>query len=259
MFSKRVVYRLAISVLLLSAVACGQKKIELLTGLDENNANLVISALLSHGIQSAKLREEENLTVIIAEKDIAESIAILNAKGLPNANRQTLGEIFKKEGMISTPLEERARYIYALSQELEFTLSKIDYVVLTRVHIVLAERIAPGQPVQPASAAVFIKHKAQLDPDTVEKKVKRLVAASVPSLAENVDSKVTISFIKTEQKDPEISLKLYKGVIVKEQSLPKLKRHFIMAYLIQAALFIALCILIFFLYREKQKSLQQSV
>lgn len=254
MLVKRLIKLLAMSLLLTGLSACGQKKIELLTNLDENNANLVISALLSHGIQSSKIREEETLTVIISEKDMAEAVSILQAKGLPNSNRHTLGEIFKKEGMISSPLEERARYIYALSQELEFTLSKIDYVILTRVHIVLPERIAPGQPIQPASAAVFIKHKKQLDPDTIEKKIKRLVTASIPSLAEAVDSKVTISFVETDQKDPEVVLEFYKGVIVKDNSLPILKRHFFISRIIQIILSFSLFFVIFLYYREKKKS-----
>ena len=87
----------------------------------------------------------------------------------PKVARATLGDTFRKEGVISTPLEERARYIYALSQELEATLSNIDGVIVARVHVVLPERVAPGEPVQPASASVFIKHDPRLEPDSIRR------------------------------------------------------------------------------------------
>lgn len=111
------------------------------------------------------------------------AVRVLNAAGLPRQSRASLGDIFKKEGVISTPLEERARYIYALSQELEATLSQIDGVIVARVHVVLPERIAPGEPVQPASAAVFIKHSAALDPDSVRGRIQQMVASSIPGMS----------------------------------------------------------------------------
>ena len=98
---------------------------------------------------------------------IGRAVRTLEAAGLPRVARATLGDTFRKEGVISTPLEERARYIYALSQELETTLSNIDGVIVARVHVVLPERVAPGEPVQPASASVFIKHDPRLDPDNI--------------------------------------------------------------------------------------------
>lgn len=99
--------------------------------------------------------------------------------------------------MISTPLEERARYIYALSQELETTLSNIDGVIVARVHVVLPERVAPGEPVQPASASVFIKHDPRLDPDSIRARVRRMVASSLPGMATAVDNsqKLTVVFV----------------------------------------------------------------
>jgi len=242
-----VLKRIAFIIVLASFLsACGSKKIELLSGLDESNANDVVAALLMQGIQAEKIKVEETLSVFILEKNMVESVSLLSAKGLPNRSHQSLGEIFKKEGMISTPLEERARYIYGLSQELEHTLSRIDYVLLARVHIVLAERIAPGQPVQPASAAVFIKHKPELDPDTIANKIRRIVSGSVPSLAKNAESKIAISFVESSQERPEIELVDYKGIIVKLESIGKLKWRFYHTYIAYTIILI-LCLLSAFL------------
>ncbi|MFH7423056.1 EscJ/YscJ/HrcJ family type III secretion inner membrane ring protein, partial [Pseudomonas syringae pv. tagetis] len=74
------------------------------------------------------------------------------------------------------------RYIYALSQELEASLSQIDGVIVARVHVLLPERIAPGEPVQPASAAVFIKHYASHEPDSVRGRIKHIVAITITAL-----------------------------------------------------------------------------
>jgi type III secretion protein J len=160
---------------------CSQQT-DLFGGLSEQDANEVIATLAEHSIEAHKRSEKTGLVVAIDSDQINRAIRVLDAAGLPRQTRASLGEIFKKEGVISTPLEERARYIYALSQELEATLSQIDGVVVARVHVVLPERIAPGEPVQPASAAVFIKHTATLDPDSVRGRIQQMVASSIPGM-----------------------------------------------------------------------------
>ncbi|WP_063339736.1 MULTISPECIES: type III secretion system inner membrane ring lipoprotein SctJ [unclassified Marinomonas] len=234
--------------------ACSDKKIELLSGLDERNANQVVAELLSQGLKAEKVKADDALSVLIPEADMAASVALITAKGLPNRSHQSLGDIFKKEGMISTPLEEHVRYIYALSQELEHTLSKIDYVLLSRVHIVLPEQIAPGQPIQPASAAVFIKHKKQLDPDTIEKKIRRIVAASVPSLYRNAEDKITVSFIEASQPEVQVKLRAYKDIILTQDTLPKLENYFLIAYGVLATLLFIMVFLLFQLIKLKSSN-----
>ena len=163
---------------------------DLFTGLSEQDANEVIARLVDQHIDAQKRLEKSGVVVTVAVNDMNRAVHVLDAAGLPRRSRTSLGEMFKKEGVISTPLEERARYIYALSQELESTLSQIDGVVVARVHVVLPERIAPGEPVQPASAAVFIKHTAALDPDTVRARIQQMVASSIPGMStEGTDSK----------------------------------------------------------------------
>lgn len=175
--------------LCLMLVGCGDR-VELFRGLTEQDANDVIAELADQHIQADKRIDKEGVSVLADGSQINRAVRVLDAAGLPRRSRETLGEIFKKEGVISTPLEERARYIYALSQELESTLSQIDGVVVARVHVVLPERIAPGEPVQPASAAVFIKHTAALDTDGVRARIHQMVASSIPGMAnEPPDSK----------------------------------------------------------------------
>lgn len=180
--------------LLLSACS---DRVELHRQLTEQEANEVIAELADKHIRATKVPAKDGVIVVVNVTDIARAVRTLEAVGLPRTARATLGDTFRKEGVISTPLEERARYIYALSQELETTLSNIDGVIVARVHVVLPERVAPGEPVQPASASVFIKHDPRLDPDNIRARVRRMVASSIPGMATAVDNpqKITVVFV----------------------------------------------------------------
>jgi len=188
---------------LLCLTACS-RTIELQTNVPENDANEMVGVLLKQGVFAEKKTTKEGATVLVPEADIGQAMDILTAHGLPHKQTMGLGEIFKKEGMISTPLEERARYIFGLSQELEKTLSQIDYVVSARVHVVLPERIAPGEPIMPSSAAIFIKHKKGLNIDLLTPRIRSLVSTSIPGLS-NLD-KDKISMVFTETAEVKIGL-----------------------------------------------------
>jgi len=168
------------------------------TGLAENDANDIISELAQYKITADKQIDKTGVTVLVDSGNIERSVRILNASGLPHKARTNLGEMFQKSGIISSPLEERARYIYALSQELESTLSQIDGVISARVNVVLPERVAPGEPVQPASASVFIKYSSELDPDSIEPRIRQLVSASIPGLSGKASNTLSIVFFPAQ-------------------------------------------------------------
>lgn len=170
---------LTLTLTLFVLVGCGNS-VELHSGLSERDANEVVAALMEHGVSARKRGRENDVSVEIREGDITRAVQVLNARGLPSRHRDSMGEIFQKEGLISSPMEEQARYIYALSQELEHTLSQIQDVIVARVHVVLPDQIAPGEEVQLSSAAVFIKHLPSLDPDVVRPRVRELVSRSIP-------------------------------------------------------------------------------
>jgi type III secretion protein J len=179
---------------LMLLTACSQN-IELQTSIAENDANEMISVLMKAGISASKKTSKEGATVMVKDSEISKAMAVLNANGLPRKQTTGLGEIFKKEGMISTPLEERARYIFGLSQELEKTLNQIDDVVTARVHVVLPERIAPGEPIMPSSASVFIKHKKTFDADAMTPRIRSLVSTSIPGLSDLPKEKISIVYV----------------------------------------------------------------
>ncbi|ARF52494.1 MULTISPECIES: type III secretion system inner membrane ring lipoprotein SctJ [Pantoea] len=170
-------------------------QVELNHGLTENDANEVAAELGRYHIKAEKHTNKDGITVMVDTADLNRAVHILDAAGLPRPTRTNLGEVFQKNGVISTPLEERARYIYALSQEVESTLSQIDGVIVARVHVVLPERVAPGEPILPASAAVFIKYRPELDPDVIEPRIRQMVASSLPGLAGRPGKDLAIVFV----------------------------------------------------------------
>ncbi|MFP8968064.1 type III secretion system inner membrane ring lipoprotein SctJ [Pokkaliibacter sp. CJK22405] len=204
--SRSLFLRALVVVLTLLLAGCG-KEVELYRQLSEVDANEVLAELASKHIEAEKVIAKDGVTIMIDSDSMARAVDILEAAGLPRKRRDNMGDIFKKDGVISSPLEERARYIYALSQELESTLSQIDGVVVARVHVVLPERVAPGEAVQPASAAVFIKYlPSQLDPDVILPRVQRMVTSSIPGLADTKDEKdkLAVVFVPAEAyKDPQ--------------------------------------------------------
>ncbi|WP_251029691.1 type III secretion system inner membrane ring lipoprotein SctJ [Pseudomonas fluorescens] len=179
---------------IISLMACSER-VELHRDLANGDANELLAELSDKQIDATKRLDKNGVTVLVLARDISRAVRVLEAAGLPRRLRANLGDIFRKEGVISSPLEERARYIYALSQELEHTLTQINGVIMARVHVVLAERIAPGESVQSASAAVFIKHRPELDPDSVTPRIRRMVASSIPGIIGGGEKNLAVVFV----------------------------------------------------------------
>lgn len=172
--------------------ACS-KVVTLQSNLSDSDANEIVMVLNKQGITVEKKPSKEGVNLALADTDLSRATAIMNAAGLPRRGHESLGEVFKKQGMISTPLEERIRYLHGLSEELGFTLQQFDNVISARVHVVLPERVAPGEPIQPSSAAVFIKYRPPIDEDAIAPRIQRLVASSIPGLGrEEGRSKVSV-------------------------------------------------------------------
>ncbi|MFS0737208.1 type III secretion inner membrane ring lipoprotein SctJ [Sphingomonas sp. 1P06PA] len=166
----------------LALSACGQET--LYSKLTEAQANEMVAVLQSAGVSAAKLEAGEKGWSITADPaDFARSIEVLHAQGYPREEFATLGTVFKKEGFVSSPVEERARLLYGMSQELSHTVSEIDGVVQARVHLALPEAEPMAEKVKPASASVFIKYRPGFAMDAQVGKVKALVVNSVEGLS----------------------------------------------------------------------------
>jgi len=153
------------------------------TGLAEQDANEILALLLDRGVDARKEPGEKGTWNLTVERDqIAGSMELLEKNGLPRTRYDNMGKIFKKDGIISSPLEEKARFIYALSQEVAGTIAQIDGVLAARVHLVLQEEDALGERITPASASIFIKHRNDIEMLDKTRQIKKLVENSIQGL-----------------------------------------------------------------------------
>ena len=153
------------------------------SGLEEQQANLVMATLLDAGISCHKVPGNEGTwDVSVSEAEFARAVNLLKREGLPRLQHQGIGEVFKKTGMISSPSEERIRFMDALAQDIAKTISGIDGVIDARVHVVLPENDPFARHALPSSAAVAIHSRWDADLTDIIPSVKGLVKNAIEGL-----------------------------------------------------------------------------
>ena len=167
-------------------------KVELYSGLSEKEGNEMLAILLDGEVAAEKLLDKDKMVTLMVDADeVSRSIKLLKSLGYPKEKYSSIGDIFPKDGLISSPTEERARYTYSMSQELSSTLSMIDGVITARVHVVLPQEQDTLSDVNyPSSASVFIKYTPELELAGFIPKVKTLVSNSIEGLSLD---KITVS------------------------------------------------------------------
>lgn len=205
-------------VLVVFAISACSSNIVLFKNLSQQDGNDIYAALLASGIPVEKNIEKEGVSISVPESMSNNALEILKAKGLPKDKTTSIGEVFKKDSMISSPLEERARYLYALSQELESTLMQMDGVLAARVHIVLPDQTTPGEPVTPSSAAVFVKYAAKSSFPAYIPKIRELIFNSIPGISGDPQTSITVAAIPSETiSDAGLSLVWYGPMALRTQ------------------------------------------
>lgn len=192
---------LLVSVLMFFLSGCSSNVV-LHSALTEQEANEVFSVLVQQGYPAEKLHKKEGISILVPERLAAEALGELKKRGLPRSKKSSLGSVFEKSGVVSSPLEEKARYLYAISQELEQTLLTLDGVVSARVHIVLPEQVSPGEQPTPSSVAILVKHQPDSTFPAYVSQIRELVLSGIPRSGSNKSApEVSIVAVPAEVKD----------------------------------------------------------
>lgn len=153
------------------------------TNLSEQNVNEMLAVLLNNNLDVKKRAIKSGKYQLNVEtKELGLAISILNSHGYPKESYTSMGDLFPKDGLLSSPLEERARYIYGISQSIAETLSQIDGVIAARVNLVMPDNNPFEKSLKPSSASVFIKHHPKADLLSIRSEIKKIVENSIQGL-----------------------------------------------------------------------------
>lgn len=171
---------LLLGLTVLCLTAC---KTDLYTQLEEGEATEMMALLLKYDIGAQKRPGKEGAWILsVPEGDVTAAVERLKAEGFPRQQYQSIGDIFQKDGLVSSPLTERVRFIHALSQELGDTISRIDGVLDARVHVVLPDNDPLAAQVLPSSASIFVRYQAKSPIKDSIPQIKQLVVNGIEGL-----------------------------------------------------------------------------
>ncbi|MCH9612067.1 MAG: hypothetical protein S4CHLAM102_05500 [Chlamydiia bacterium] len=173
---------------------------QILSGLSEREANVIIVFLESKGMTARKEAMAVSaaaggdtmpkFNIYVSSGQAVKAMAVLNQNGLPQQQDQSLLQIFAKSGLMSSDKEETIRYQAGLAQQLGNMIRMIDGVIDAAVQIsfppdeaTAALGASPSE--QKITAAVYVKHQGVYDdPNSyLETKIKRLVSGSITGLS----------------------------------------------------------------------------
>ncbi|MCX2698468.1 type III secretion system inner membrane ring lipoprotein SctJ [Ochrobactrum chromiisoli] len=214
---------LNIGVMLVALFLAGCE-VDLYTDLAEREANSMVAVLERNGVPAGRALQEDGRMKVTVDRDrFAEAVRVLEDAGLPKQKFASMGEVFQRDGLVASPVQERAQMLYALSEELSKTVSEIDGVLSARVHIVLPDNDPLRREAASSSASVFIRHEAGLAIDPLIPQIKTLVANGIAGLSYDKVSVVPVAAPALRAHASEQPMTSFLGLWMLESSVSRAK------------------------------------
>ncbi|MCU0911673.1 MAG: type III secretion inner membrane ring lipoprotein SctJ [Rhodobacteraceae bacterium] len=174
--------RIAVAALAVALTLAGCRT-ELHSRLTEREANEIVALLTTNGIDATRqVVDGELVSVFVDERQFSRAVEILKQEGYPRQDYANLGDVFQGNGFVVSQTEERARFVFALTEELSRTISEIDGVLSARTHVVLPTADPLARTSAPSSASVVIRHAAEANVAALLPQIKTMVANAIEGL-----------------------------------------------------------------------------
>ena len=157
----------------------------LLRELTERDANEIVAVLYASSMEATKVVDPKGKTfsVEVLSADLPRAVAVLRALGLPKSPRTNLNEVFRATGFAPTPFEERVRFLFGQAQELERTISLMEGVLQTRVHVITPDNANRRADLEQSKASVYVSYDDRYDIESFVPRIRKLISDSVEGLA----------------------------------------------------------------------------
>lgn len=242
----RLYTRISLIICTLLLASC---EVELYSNVTERQANGMLKALLNKGIDASKEFIGKGLYVVkVPESHLVAAVNVLDAEGLPSEQYTDLKEMYKKEGLISSPMEERIRYMYSLSQSIAETLTNIDGVLVARVHVAVPESDKFSGRKNPTSASVFIKYQKGFELVGAKSEIKRIVENSIEGLSYQKIAVYLSSSNVGQEANSDIGIVDSDSLVVAEEAASLMKYLALLMF----CLLLMLIVIVFWLFNKHE-------
>lgn len=156
-------------------------------GLEERDANEIVTELVSRGFDARKVPEKgkkPTWAIDLPDAKATDALRVLTELKLPRKGRKTTQALLETASLIETPQAEKLRAMEALEGDLEEALETMDGVRSASVELVVPAAPRPGAQPTPSKASVLLR----VHPDALERlqqqraELRALVAGSVDGL-----------------------------------------------------------------------------
>jgi type III secretion system inner membrane ring protein len=191
--------------LCLALLGCRQPS--LLEGLDQQQANEVLSVLQRNNIAATKVDAgKTGYAVKINPVDFSAAVDLLNLYSLPSRPRLQVAEMFPSDSLVASPRAEKARLYSALEQRIEQSLSLLEGVVSARVHVSYdLDAGEGGRKPAPVHLAAVAVHERDIEPQLLITDIKRFLKNSFAAVEYENISVVLSQRSPTQHVAPSVS------------------------------------------------------
>ncbi|WP_145558803.1 EscJ/YscJ/HrcJ family type III secretion inner membrane ring protein SsaJ [Yersinia mollaretii] len=168
-------------VLVLLLTGC---RVELYSGLPEEDANQMLAILMQHNIDAEKQTVEDGITLRVDKSQFINAVELLRLNGFPRRSYISADTMFPPNQLVVSPAEEQQKILFLKEQRIEGMLSQMDGVVHADVTIASHGPDEEGA-TRPASVAVFIKFSPQVNLGSFRVQIKNLVEKSISGVQQD--------------------------------------------------------------------------